>query len=106
MASYMVIYFEMLGVQDVYKISILFVLTMAISCAFAFYFPDRFGRRWIMIGAALVLGTCMFIVSGIAGSSLSQDKNAIKGLMGALFIWQFTMSLGWSSWYVILIYEA
>ncbi|RSL94084.1 hypothetical protein CDV31_014443 [Fusarium ambrosium] len=49
MSSYAVVFFQALGLQDVYKIMILFLLTMALSRAFAFYIPDRFGRRPILI---------------------------------------------------------
>lgn len=77
---------------------------MAISSASAFYLPDRFGRRWIMIFCALIMGACMYVVSGITGFGLADDANAMKGAVAVLFIWQFAMSVGWSSWQVFHTY--
>ncbi|KAF7546714.1 hypothetical protein G7Z17_g8232 [Cylindrodendrum hubeiense] len=97
MSSYSVLFFQSLGVQDVYKIMILFLLTMALSSGFGFYIPDRFGRRPILISTAALMGVCMYIVAGLKGFSLAESASATKGATAALFIWEFAMSVGWSS---------
>ncbi|KAL2672680.1 hypothetical protein Neosp_013394 [[Neocosmospora] mangrovei] len=97
MSSYAVVFFQALGLQDVYKIMILFLLTMALSSGFAFYIPDRFGRRPILIWSALLMGVCMFVVAGLKGFGLADSTSATKGATAALFIWEFALSVGWSS---------
>ncbi|KAH8703036.1 general substrate transporter [Talaromyces proteolyticus] len=97
MASYCVTFFEAIGFNDVYKITVLFYLCMVVGTAVCFYLPDRVGRRWLMISTALIMGVCMFVVAVITGSSLAQNVHAMKGAIGAIFIWQFLMAIGWSS---------
>jgi hypothetical protein len=100
MSSYAVIFLQTIGIQDVYKITVLIMFTFGASCMFAFYFPDKVGRRWLMIVCSVVMASCLFVVSGIAGFGLAEDENAMKGALCALFFWWFFSALGWSSWYV------
>jgi MFS transporter, SP family, sugar:H+ symporter len=44
------------------------------------------------------MAICMFIVAGITGYGLANNVDAMKGALAALFIWQFTVATGWSSW--------
>ncbi|KAH8884126.1 putative transporter [Thozetella sp. PMI_491] len=97
MSSYAVVFMQTIGIEDTYKIIVLLVFTMAMSSAFAFYFPDRLGRRWIMIGSSVVMAVCMFTVAGITGYGLADDPNAMKAALAMLFIWWFTIAIGWSS---------
>lgn len=98
-ANYIVVFFQVIGVKNVYEIMVLFLLTMPVGSAFAFYVPDRFGRRWVMIICAFVMAVCMFIVAGITGFGLKDNQTAMKGVLAALFLWQFAINIGWSSWY-------
>lgn len=98
MSSYAVVFLQTVGVQDVYKISVLLVFFMLVSSIMAFYFPDRFGRRPIMIITACVMAACMYVVAGITGTpSLASNDQAMQGALAALFIWWFALALGWSS---------
>jgi hypothetical protein len=71
---------------------------MAVGSGCAFYIPDKLSRRWILIGAALVLGTSMFVMSGVQKSGLAGNVSAANAALAFIFIWQFAMSVGWSSW--------
>ena len=51
-----------------------------------------------MIICAAIMAVCMFTVAGITGFGLKDNKQAIKGAMALLFIWQFAINIGWSSW--------
>ncbi|VUC27439.1 unnamed protein product [Clonostachys rosea] len=97
MSSYSVVFFQALGVQDVYMIMILYLLTMALSTAFGFYAPDKLGRRPILIWTALLMGLCMYTVAGLKGFGIAGTTAATQGATAALFIWNFGMSVGWSS---------
>lgn len=100
MGTYSVLFMKSIGVDDVYKISILTSLVMTVASGCGFYVPDRFGRRWVLIGAALVLGISMFTMSGVKDAGLAGNKTARNTALAFVFIWQFAMSIGWSSWYV------
>jgi hypothetical protein len=100
MSSYAVVFLQQIGITDTYKIQVLLIFVFAMSCGFAFYFPDRLGRRVLMIGCSVLMAASMFTVSGIAGFGGSDDQSAMKGALGMLFVWWFFSSLGWSSWYV------
>ncbi|RSL94083.1 hypothetical protein CDV31_014442, partial [Fusarium ambrosium] len=39
----------------------------------------------------------MFIVAGLKGFGLADSTSATKGATAALFIWEFALSVGWSS---------
>ncbi|KAL4738267.1 general substrate transporter [Aspergillus similis] len=97
MGSYSVLFVKSIGVKDVYKISILNSLVMAVASACAFYIPDRFGRRWILILSALLLGASMFTMSGVSNAGLAGNQAAANAALAFTFIWQFAMSIGWSS---------
>jgi hypothetical protein len=58
-----------------------------IASGFAFYIPDRFGRRWILIITAVLMGACMFVVSIFKGSDFANTDADTKGAVAALFIW-------------------
>lgn len=88
-----------MGVEDVYKVVVLYLFTFCMSAAFAFYIPDRFGRRWIMTGSTVVLATCMFAVGGLAGSSKAHTQAYRQGALACLFVWDIVMTVAWSSWY-------
>ncbi|KAL4791605.1 major facilitator superfamily domain-containing protein [Aspergillus venezuelensis] len=94
-----------IGIQDTYKTQILLSLSQALACAFGFYLPDRFGRRPVMICAA-IMAACMYTVGSITGYDLADDQNAMKGALAALFIWQVFLSVGWSSCVWIMTAEA
>lgn len=98
MATYSVVFLELLGIQDVYKIQILKSLTMAGACGFGFYIPDRFGRRWLLIITALTLLVGMYTISGIEASGRSKYKSGQRTATAFIFIWEAAMSIGWSSW--------
>jgi hypothetical protein len=98
MATYSVVYLKLLGVQDIYKIQILMSLTMALASGFAFYVPDRFGRRWLLIVTAVALWVSMYIISAIQASGYSSHASSQKTAAAFIFIWQAAMSIGWSSW--------
>jgi hypothetical protein len=70
-----------------------------IASAFAFYLPDRFGRRWILISMAIVMALCMFVVSIVMGFSFTDNDSGLSGATAAVFIWQFATAVGWSSWF-------
>lgn len=106
MSSYSIIFMQAVGVKDVYEIAVLLKLVMVASAAMCFYFPDRIGRRPILIGSALTMGICMCAVSGIKGGPLTDDDTAMKGAMACLFVWQFCNTFGWGSWYVSLSFHA
>ncbi|KAJ5694271.1 hypothetical protein N7536_004683 [Penicillium majusculum] len=97
MGTYSVLFMKSIGVDDVYKISILTSLVMTVASGCGFYVPDRFGRRWVLIGAALVLGISMFTMSGVKDAGLAGNKTARNTALAFVFIWQFAMSIGWSS---------
>jgi SP family sugar:H+ symporter-like MFS transporter len=97
MSSYAVVFLQQIGISDTYKIQVLLIFTMCISSAFAFYFPDKFGRRWIMIGSSLIMAASMFTVAGVAGYQ-PDNAEAMKGALGMLFVWWFIMAIGWCSW--------
>ncbi|KAJ6003491.1 Major facilitator superfamily domain general substrate transporter [Penicillium sp. IBT 35674x] len=97
MGTYSVLFMESIGVRNVYEISVLTSLVMAVGSGCAFYIADKFGRRWILICAALVLGTSMFVMSGVKNSGLAGNMTAANAALAFIFIWQFAMSIGWSS---------
>ncbi|RSL84927.1 hypothetical protein CEP52_016298 [Fusarium oligoseptatum] len=39
----------------------------------------------------------MFVVAGLKGFGLADSTSATKGATAALFIWEFALSVGWSS---------
>lgn len=102
MGQYSIVFFQAVGFQDVYKMNVLIGLCMVGASAFAFYLPDRFGRRWMMIISALVMCAAMCTTAGITSSGLASNKTALQGALAAMFIWQIFTSIGWSSWYVSL----
>lgn len=80
-------------------INVLMSMCMAISSAFAFYLPDRFGRRWIMIVSAIIMAVSLCFVAGITGfGPQATSKSTLNGAMAAIFLWQIFTSIGWSSW--------
>ncbi|OQE14752.1 hypothetical protein PENSTE_c033G09459 [Penicillium steckii] len=97
MGTYSVLFMKSIGVKDVYKISILNSVVMAVASGCAFYLPDRLGRRWILICAALVLGVSMFTMSAVKDQGLAGNSTAANTALAFIFIWQFAMSIGWSS---------
>ena len=97
MSSYRVIFFQQLGLSDVYKLSIYFMLTMLLSSALAFYFADQMGRRPILMVCAGLMVVTMAVVTGLATED-GLNSNAMKGALAALFIWEICLSFGWSSW--------
>lgn len=98
MSSYAVVFFQAIGIQDEYRILVLLLFVQTIASAFAFYLPDRFGRRWLLIINAIVMALCMYAVSIIKGFSFADTSAGTKGAVAALFIWQFSAAAGWSSW--------
>lgn len=101
MGTYSVLFMKSIGVKDVYKISVLNSVVMAVASGCAFYLPDRLGRRWILICAALVLGVSMFTMSAVKDKGLAGNSTAANAALAFTFIWQFAMSIGWSSWSVV-----
>ncbi|ETS81532.1 hypothetical protein PFICI_06534 [Pestalotiopsis fici W106-1] len=97
MSSYAVVFFQAIGVQNEYQIIVLLLFVQTIASAFAFYLPDRFGRRWILIINALVMAICMYVVSLVKGYSFANNQAGTNGAIAALFIWQFSAAVGWSS---------
>lgn len=98
MSSYAVVFLQSLGIKNTYEISVLLVFTMTGSCFFAFYFPDKIGRRPIMIASAALMAISMFIVAGMTSYGLANKESAMNAALGMLFVWWFFVSLGWSSW--------
>lgn len=98
MGSYKVVFFEALGIPDVYRISILSSMTMVVASMFAFYIPDRLGRRKIMLSSSLIMAVCICVVGGLKGVANLQNASATDAAIACLFIWQLFNCLGWSSW--------
>ncbi|KAL4801801.1 general substrate transporter [Aspergillus unguis] len=97
MGTYSVLFMKSIGIKDVYQISILNSLVMAVASGCAFYLPDRLGRRWILICSAVVLGISMFTMSAVKDEGLAGNTTAANTALAFVFIWQFAMSIGWSS---------
>ncbi|KAJ5657138.1 Major facilitator superfamily domain general substrate transporter [Penicillium longicatenatum] len=97
MGAYSVLFMKSIGVKNVYEISILTSLVMTVGSGCAFYIADRLGRRWILVCAALVLGTSMFVMSGVKNAGLAGNMTAANAALAFIFIRQFAMSIGWSS---------
>jgi SP family sugar:H+ symporter-like MFS transporter len=98
MSTYAVVFFQNLGIKDEYRIIVLLLLVQTLASAFAFYLPDRFGRRRILISMAIVMGLCMLFVSLIMGFSFANNAQGLNAATACVFIWQFATSIGWSSW--------
>lgn len=100
MSSYAVIFFQTLGIKDEYKIIVLLLMVQTLASAFAFYLPDRLGRRLILISMAILMGLCMLVVSIVMGFDFADNDHGLQAATACVFIWQFATSVGWSSWYV------
>lgn len=98
MSSYAVVFFQTIGIQNEYEIIVLLLFVQTIASAFAFYLPDRFGRRWMLIINAIVMALCMYVVSIVKGYNFANNDAGTRGAVAALFIWQFSAAVGWSSW--------
>ncbi|WYZ43751.1 hypothetical protein EsH8_VII_000187 [Colletotrichum jinshuiense] len=97
MSSYAVVFFQTIGIQNEYEIIVLLLFVQTIASAFAFYLPDRFGRRWMLIINAIVMALCMYVVSIVKGYNFANNDAGTRGAVAALFIWQFSAAVGWSS---------
>lgn len=99
--NYSIIFLQTIGVTNSFEILIYLYMVNCLSSILAFHFVDRIGRRPLMIGGAIILSACMFILGGLTGFH-GGDAGAQKGALACLFIWQFVQAISWASWYVVL----
>lgn len=97
--AYSVVFLQTIGVTNSFEILIYLYMVNCLSSVLAFHFVDRIGRRPLMIGGAILLSLCMFVLAGLTGFHGS-DPGAQKGALACLFIWQFVQAISWASWCV------
>ncbi|RDW59301.1 sugar porter family MFS transporter [Aspergillus mulundensis] len=95
MSNYLVVFLQGIGITNEYRTSVLMTFTNMMSCAFAFYFVDRLGRRPLVLASTVVMGASMFAIAGVTGYG-DQQANA-SGALAGLFLWQIFQAIGWSS---------
>lgn len=96
--SYAVTFLQALGIKaNSLEITALLVFVNCMGASLAFYFVDKFGRRQCLLWGALLLGACMYTISGVVVGA-SDNTDAMKGVLAALFIWYFVQAFTWSSW--------
>ncbi|KAL4963270.1 sugar porter family MFS transporter [Aspergillus stella-maris] len=105
MSNYLVVFLQGIGVTDSYRTSVLMTFTNMMSCAFAFYFVDRLGRRPLVLVSTVVMGAAMFSIAGVTGYGDTGSARAQSGALAALFMWQVFQAVGWSSCVWILTAE-
>lgn len=100
--GYVVVFLQTIGIkQNSLQITVLLVFVNCMGASMAFYLVDKLGRRQCLFWGAVILGSCMFTVSGVVAGA-GDNQTAMKGALAALFIWYFVQAFSWSSWYVVL----
>ncbi|KAM0815830.1 putative Major facilitator superfamily (MFS) profile domain-containing protein [Seiridium cardinale] len=94
--AYSVVFLQTIGVTNSFEILIYLYMVNCLSSVLAFHFVDRIGRRALMIGGAVLLAVCMFVLAGLTGFHGSHP-GAQKGALACLFIWQFVQAISWAS---------
>lgn len=96
--NYSITFLEAIGVKyNNLKLNVLLTFVNMMGASLAFYFVDKFGRRQCLFWGALLLAACMYTVAGVVTGAPSNEQG-MKGVLAALFIWQFTQAFAWSSW--------
>ncbi|KAK6214311.1 Dolichyl-diphosphooligosaccharide-protein glycosyltransferase subunit dad1 [Pestalotiopsis sp. IQ-011] len=94
--AYSIVFLQTIGVTNSFEILIYLYMVNCLSSVLAFHFVDRIGRRPLMIGGAMLLSACMFVLAGLTGFH-GGDPAAQKGALACLFIWQFVQAVSWAS---------
>ncbi|KAK6072591.1 hypothetical protein SCUP234_09141 [Seiridium cupressi] len=94
--AYSVVFLQTIGVTNSFEILIYLHMVNCLSSVLAFHFVDRIGRRPLMVGGAVLLAVCMFVLAGLTGFH-GRDPGAQKGALACLFIWQFVQAISWAS---------
>lgn len=95
MSNYTVTFLQDVGIPNVYEVTVLLIFVNMMASGFAFYFADKIGRRYLLLGAGLIMAICMFAFAGVTG--YGDIEKSRKGALSVLFIWQFFQAVGWSS---------
>ncbi|KAL1304369.1 hypothetical protein AAFC00_003372 [Neodothiora populina] len=96
-SNYAITFMQAIGIkQNHMEMNVLFSFVNTMGSTLAFYFVDKFGRRKCLFGGAIVLGSCMYTVAGVVVGAPGNTA-AMKGVLAALFVWNFFQSFAWSS---------
>ncbi|KAL4808236.1 general substrate transporter [Aspergillus unguis] len=83
-STYLVIFLGQVGIEEPQLIAIVYYACSLVGCMLAFYLSDKLGRRPMLMGGALLLGTLLWITSGLASwgpSSLAAANGSIAAIM-------------------------
>lgn len=85
-----------LGIANPYTIVLVLYVVLLVSSLGAFYFPDKLGRRFLLLFGATALAICMAIIGAITTKYAQPTGSMANLLVAALFIWVAIFSNTWS----------
>lgn len=95
-STYVVILFISMGMSNVYTIVLILYVVLLVSSLGAFYFPDKLGRRTLLLIGSTTGAICMAIMGAVATVSATPTGSLANLMVAALFIWVAFFANTWS----------
>lgn len=95
-ANYTVITLLELGITNVYTIVLVLYVILLVSSLGAFYFPDKAGRRTMLLIGSASGAVWMAIIGAITTAFSAPTGNYANLLIAALFLWVAIFANTWS----------